>query len=137
MSRITVVDRLADLNESAPTFGHSIKSMKERVSKRHAGLFSTESSLTEVQRNYLFEQFKAHVKDRLATLANIQAEFLYKLLMKGSPDANCFLNILAGWNSSANDAHKPLLDTCIRDFKTVYPEIYDEINRQEPIYKPK
>lgn len=134
MSRITVADHLLDPDKSAPTFSHSIKSIKEMVAKRRSGLFSAESSLTEVQRNYLFDRLKVYVKDTLAPLPKIQTEFEYQLMM-ASPDANVFLNILAGWRSSASDAYKPLLDTCIRDFKTLYPEIYEFIDDQAPIPK--
>lgn len=138
MSRTAVVDhvdRLIDLNESAPTFSHSIKSMKEMVAQRRSGLFSPVSSLTEVQQNYLFECLKKHVESIFASDTEIQREFQYQLMMS-SPDANTFLNLLAGWRSSASKTHEPFFDTCIRDFKTVYPEIYDEINRQAPIHKP-
>lgn len=139
MSRITIVDPVPqqpiDPNESAPTFSYSIKAMKDMAAKRRSGLFLTEFSLTEVQRNYLFERLKAHVKDTLAPYTEIHGGFRYQLMM-ASPDANAFLNILAGWRSSASKAHESLLDTCIRDFKTLYPEIYEFIDGQAPIYKP-
>jgi hypothetical protein len=131
MSRIAMVDAV----QSAPTFSHSIKSMKEMAAKRRLGLFSVASSLTDVQKNYLFDRLKAHVKDLLASNAEIQREFQYQLMMS-TPDANTFLNVLAGWRSSASKAHELLLDTCIRDVKTLYPEIYKFIDAQAPIYKP-
>ncbi len=139
MSRITMVDQVhqsVDSGESAPTFSHSIKSMKEMVAKRRSGLFSVESSLTSVQQDYLFGQLKEHVKAVLASNTDIQSEFMYQLMMS-APDANAFFNILVGWRSSANKAHESVLDTCIRDFQILFPEVYELVNRQAPIYKPK
>lgn len=138
MSRVTALDHVnqpTDSGKSVPTFNRSIKSMKEMTAKRRLGLFPAESSLTCVQQNYLFGRLKEHIKDVLASNTEIQREFTYQLMMS-TPNANAFFNILVGWRSGANKAHESVLDKCIRDFQMLYPEVYELINHQAPIYKP-
>lgn len=138
MSRTTVIDHAYqsdNVGESAPTFAGSIQSVRVMAAQRRLGLFPVETSITEKQQNYIFGQFKEHVKDTLASHAEIQREFFYQLMMS-MPDANGFLNILAGWRSSASKTHEQLLDRCIRDFKTLYPEVYEFIDGQAPIHRP-
>ncbi len=97
------------------------------------GLFSR--GLNAHQSNFVFDQLKEHI-NHVVLDKDIKNEFQFKLMMSTS-EARTFFCILAGWRSSANEAHVPVLDRCIRDFQTLYPEIYDEINGQESIYKPK
>ena len=117
-------------------FSHSIKDKLRMASDRTqcsaVGLFS--STLNAHQSRIVFDQLKDHI-NHLVSDKKIKNEFLFKLMMISS-EPNIFLNILAGWRSSVVEKeYISVLDDCLRTFNVLYPEVYESINQQSPIYK--